>query len=96
MEITNEVASIIVIALIVAIIVEGVKHTPLNAKLSVNLIQLLTLLLGLIGGLIAMNLIGGSFAQFVMIGLTGAVASNGVYDLVKNLTNGKITKKVGE
>lgn len=96
MEITNEVAAIIVIALIVAIIVEVTKHTPLNDKLSVDLVQLLTLLLGLTGGLIAMRLMGGGFAEFVMIGLTGAVASNGVYDLVKNLTNGKLTKKVGE
>lgn len=96
MEFTDDIAITIVIALVVALVVELLKHTPLNDKLSVTLVQLTTLLLGLVGGLIAMHYTGGQFAEYVLIGLTGAVASNGIYDLVKNFTGGTLTKKVGE
>lgn len=96
MEITNELAAILVIAIGVAFIIEILKHTKINDRLSTDLIHILTLVLGLIGGLIAMYITGGLFAMYVVIGLTGAVLSSGIYEFIKSLFGGKFTKKVGE
>lgn len=96
MNLTNETATILVIGLVVALFVEGIKHTPLNKDLSADLVRLFTLVLGLLGGLIAMHLTGGGFAEYVGIGFSGAVSSIGIYEMIKGLTDGRVTKKAGE
>lgn len=93
---TNDVATVLVIGLAVAFLVEILKHTGVNEKLSTILVDLLTLVLGLVGGLIAMYVTGGTFAQYVGLGLTGGLASPYIYDVINKVTGGKYTKKVGE
>ena len=93
---TNDVAIVLVIGLTVAFLVEAVKHTRINGQLSTLLVDLITLILGLAGGLIAMYVNGGTFSQYVAIGLTGGMASPYIYDVIKKITGGKYTKTVGE
>lgn len=85
MNITNEIATIIVIAVIVAVVTEIIKHTHLDKYMDNKLTNLLTLALGLILGLIAQYVFNGEFAQYIAIGLAGAVMSSGVYEYVQNL-----------
>ena len=96
MEFTNEVAAIIIIGIETAVITEILKHTQLNEKLSGRLVDLLTLTLGLAGGITAMYITGGPFAEYVWIGLSGAAWSTKIYEIVENWTKGNVTKKVGE
>lgn len=93
---TNDVAIVLVIGLTVAFLIEAVKHTRINGQLSTLLVDLITLILGLAGGLIAMYVNGGTFAQYVSIGLTGGMASPYIYNVIKKITGGKYTKTVGE
>ena len=85
MKLTNDVAITIGIAVVVALITEIIKHTPLDKYMDNKLTNLLTLALGLILGLVAQYIAGGEFAQYIAIGLAGAVMSSGVYEYVQNL-----------
>lgn len=78
--ITIEIAVTLVIAVAVAFLIELFKHTKL--KITEEMTHLLSLVLGIVGGLIAMYLIQGDFATYIFIGLTGAIAAPGVYDLL--------------
>lgn len=82
MEQTLTGAITLVIAVVVAFIIEGLKHTKL--KTTEEMAHLLSLILGLIGGMIAMYMTQGDFATYVFVGLGGAVASPGVYDMLIN------------
>lgn len=80
MEQTFTGAVTLVIAVVVAFIIEGIKHTQF--KITEEMTHLLSLVLGLIGGVIAMYFTQGDFATYVFVGLAGAVASPGVYDML--------------
>ncbi len=75
----------VVIAVFVAVVTEVTKYFDKNEKLSARAIQLLTLVLGLIGGLIALSVFGGDFSTYVWLGLAGGVMSSGIYELVTKL-----------
>lgn len=76
------IAVIIVIAVSIAVISEiDKKFFALDAQQ----IHLLNLLLGIGGGIIAMNIFGGDFATNIFMGLAGAVTAPGVYELVTKL-----------
>ena len=80
MEKTLTGAITLVIAVVVAFLIEGLKHTKL--KITEEMAHLLSLILGLVGGIIALYLTQGDFATYVFVGLGGAVASPGIYDML--------------
>lgn len=96
MNITNEIATIIVIAVIVAVVTEIIKVTPLSKHMNDKLTNLLTLALGLVCGLCAMYIVGGQFAEYITIGLAGAVMSSGVYEYVNNLFVDVLKQDIGD
>ena len=77
---TLETAVILLIAVVVAFLIELLKSTKL--RITEQMAHLLSLVLGITGGLIAMYLVQGDFASYVFVGLTGAIAAPGVYDLL--------------
>ncbi len=80
MEQTLTGAITLVVAVVVAFLIEGLKHTKF--KITEEMAHLLSLVLGLIGGIIAMYFTQGDFTTYVFVGLAGAVASPGVYDML--------------
>lgn len=80
MEQTLEIAITLVIAVVVAFLIELLKHT--NLKTTKEITHLLSLVLGIIGGVIAMYLTNGDFTTYVFVGLGGAIAAPGIYDML--------------
>lgn len=81
-----ETALILVIAVLVATLVEIVKHFVPN--LGAQHVQLMALLFGVIGGLLSLWIFGGTFADFVTIGVTAGIASTGVYEFASKAIGG--------
>lgn len=80
MERSLEIAVTLVIAVAVAFLIELLKHT--NLRITAEMTHLLSLVLGIAGGMIAMYLTQGDFETYVFIGLTGAIAAPGIYDML--------------
>lgn len=76
------VALVIVIAIAIAVISEIAKSF---VKLTAEQIHLLNLALGVVGGIIAMQIFGGDFASNIYVGVTGGIAAPGIYELATKL-----------
>lgn len=79
---TQTIAVVIVIAVVIAVISEVAKKV---FKLDAQQIHLLNLLMGIVGGVVSMQLFGGDFASNIFMGLTGAVTAPGIYELTTKL-----------
>lgn len=71
----------VVVGIIVSAVVEGIK-----AKIQIDLteedVRHVALVLGWVGGMVAMYITGGDFTSFSIIGIAGGIWSTGIYEFI--------------
>lgn len=75
----------IIIAIVISIITQLIKKFNDKDTLSTELIQSITLLLGVSFGVGSALLLQGDWVTYVLVGLVASYASNGIYDQLSTL-----------
>lgn len=77
---SSAVAGLIIVAVVIAILTELIKAFDRNNKLSAQLIQGISLLVGITIANVLAVLIGQDWTLYTLIGMAGAVMSSGIYE----------------
>lgn len=77
---SSAVAGLIIVAVVIAILTELIKAFDRNNKLSAQLIQCISLLVGITIANVLAVLIGQDWTLYTLIGMAGAVMSSGIYE----------------
>lgn len=77
---SSAVAGLIIVAVVIAILTELIKAFDRNNKLSAQLIQGISLLVGITVANVLAVLIGQDWTLYTLIGMAGAVMSSGIYE----------------
>lgn len=76
------IAVLFICAVIIAVVTELIKAFDTNAKLSPQLIQAFTLLIGILLGVLFASATGQDWTIYVLVGLASAPMSTGIYEWV--------------
>lgn len=71
----------VVIGVIVSAVVEGIK-VYIQKDLTEEGIRLIALVLGWLGGMVALFITKGDFTSFSIVGLAGGIWSSGIYEFI--------------
>ena len=82
---SSAVAGLIIVAVVIAILTELIKAFDRNNKLSAQLIQGISLLVGITIANVLAVLIGQDWTLYTLIGMAGAVMSSGIYEWATKL-----------
>ena len=77
---SSAVAGLIIVAVVIAILTELIKAFDRNNKLSAQLIQCISLLVGITIANVLAVLINQDWTLYTLIGMAGAVMSSGIYE----------------
>lgn len=77
---SSAVAGLIIVAVVIAILTELIKAFDRNNKLSAQLIQGISLLVGITIANVLAVLINQDWTLYTLIGMAGAVMSSGIYE----------------
>ena len=77
---SSAVAGLIIVAVVIAILTELIKAFDRNNKLSAQLIQCISLLVGISIANVLAVLINQDWTLYTLIGMAGAVMSSGIYE----------------
>ena len=81
----SAVAGLLIVAVVIAILTELIKAFDRNNKLSAQLIQGISLLVGITIANVLAVLIGQDWTLYTLIGMAGAVMSSGIYEWATKL-----------
>ena len=87
----SAVAGLLIVAVVIAILTELIKAFDRNNKLSAQLIQGVSLLVGITLANCLAVIIGQDWTLYTLIGMAGAVMSSGIYEWATKLF-GALTK----